>query len=100
MNATTASALLADDHWHGGWGPWFLFFPLFWLLFVVLVIFILRRTAWRRGWHGPYGGPWAHDRQSPLAVLGERYARGEIDEEEYRARKATLTEESGPAGPR
>ncbi|WP_329561866.1 SHOCT domain-containing protein [Kitasatospora sp. NBC_01266] len=58
------------------------------------------RTAWRR-WRGPYG-PWAHGgpQSPPPAVLGERYARGEIDEDEYRARKATLTEDDGSGGAR
>lgn len=69
MNATTATALLADGHWHGG--PWFLLFPLIWLLFLVFVFATLRRTAWRRGWRGPHG-PWANggSQASPLAVLG------------------------------
>ncbi|GAA1989302.1 SHOCT domain-containing protein [Kitasatospora viridis] len=82
----------------GGWGwhPWFLFFPFFWLIFLVVVFAVLRRTVWRRGvgYGGPYGpfGPHRAQGPGPLAVLGERYARGEIDEEEYRARKAVLTE--------
>ncbi|MFE9428165.1 SHOCT domain-containing protein [Kitasatospora sp. NPDC006697] len=87
----TASAVLADHAWH----PWFLFFPLFWLIFLVVVFAVLRRTVWRRraGWCGPIGpyGP-GHHGPGALTVLGERYARGEIDEEEYRARRDVLTE--------
>ncbi|MCX4750698.1 SHOCT domain-containing protein [Kitasatospora sp. NBC_01287] len=108
MNATTATALLADDHWHGG--PWFLFFPLLWFAFLAFVFVTLRRTAWRRGRFGPTGpagrfgaagptgrtGPWSHggpqaaSQSSPLTLLAERFARGEIDEDEYWARRATL----------
>ncbi|MEU5387806.1 MULTISPECIES: SHOCT domain-containing protein [Kitasatospora] len=84
--------LLADG-WSGhGPGPWVLVFPLFWLLVVVLVVTVLRRSVWRRrGWCG--GGEHA-----PLAVLGRRYAQGEIDEAEYRERRGVLTEEQGSGG--
>ena len=72
--------LLAWVHaWHGG--PWFLFFPLFWLAAIVFVAFLFRRSRWgyRRS-------------DSPEQVLGERYARGEITEDEYRSRRTVLRE--------
>ncbi len=93
----TTTALLADGPWHGG--PWFLLFPLFWLFFLVIVFTVLRRTGWRRGWGaGCYdGGGYGRGPQGPLAVLGRRYADGEIDEQEYRARRAVLIEQAeGP----
>ncbi|PYC82158.1 hypothetical protein C7C46_10610 [Streptomyces tateyamensis] len=74
-----------------GWHPWFLVFPFFWLVVVVLVFAVLRRTAWRRAGACGYGGYGGRE-MGPLAVLGERYARGEIDEEEYRARRAVISE--------
>ena len=70
---------------HGGWG-WGWIFPLTWIVVIALFwTFAWRRPGWRRGggWHVP---------SSPEAVLGERYARGEIDEEEYRKRLAVLRE--------
>ena len=72
--------LLAWVHGWGG-GPWFLFFPLFWLAAIVFVAFLFRRSRWgyRRG-------------DSPEQVLGERYARGEITEDEYRSRRTVLRE--------
>ncbi|KIQ67163.1 hypothetical protein TR51_07475 [Kitasatospora griseola] len=78
--------LLADGYGH--WpGPWVLVFPFFWLLVVVLVVLVLRRAVWRRrGWCG------GHTEHAPLAVLGRRYAQGEIDADEYRERRAVLTE--------
>ncbi|MFD7730056.1 SHOCT domain-containing protein [Kitasatospora phosalacinea] len=83
--------LLADG-WHGP-GPWVLVFPLFWLLLVVLVVAVLRRAGWRRrGWCGGGG------EHAPLAVLGRRYAQGEIDAAEYRERRSVLTEEHGADG--
>ena len=82
-------------HAHGPWpGPWILLVPLFWAAVVVLVVLILRRTVWR---HGPGPGRAAHG--GPLATLGDRYARGEIDEDEYRAKRAVLTERTRSGGP-
>jgi len=68
-----------EGHW------WFAFFPLLW--FGVILLFwslFWRRGRWHHhhGWHG--GGPSAEQ------VLGERYARGEITEDEYRQRRAVL----------
>lgn len=84
-------ALLADNDWHGP-GPWILLIPLFWLAVVFLVIIVLRRTVWRRGCAGRPGAPLA---DSPIAVLGRRYAEGDIDADEYRARRDVLTEDPG-----
>ncbi|MFE3165017.1 SHOCT domain-containing protein [Streptomyces sp. NPDC059224] len=84
-------------NWDGGPGPWILFFPLIWAAAVIGVVTVLRRTAGR-------GGPWrpmgvarpAGD--SPLAVLGRRFASGEIDEDEYWRRLSVLEEQFGRIG--
>ncbi|GAA2904091.1 SHOCT domain-containing protein [Streptomyces mexicanus] len=90
-------------NWHGdGPGPWILLFPLLWAAVVAAAVTVVRRTA-RRGrggpWRGP-DGPWrggdarpAGD--SPLAVLGRRFASGEIDEDEYWRRLSVLEEQFG-----
>ncbi|MER7842911.1 SHOCT domain-containing protein [Kitasatospora sp. NPDC096077] len=80
---------LAD--WHGP-GAWILFFPLFWIAVVVLVVALLRRTVWRRHGACGFGAAAAGAAEHPLAVLGRRYAEGDIDAEEYRAKRAVLTE--------
>ncbi|CAN5362248.1 hypothetical protein BH20ACT24_BH20ACT24_21630 [soil metagenome] len=72
--------------WSGyGWGPgpWFLVFPLFWFAVIVGLAFWFRR---RRD-HGHIG--------SGEAVLAERYARGDITEEEYRQGIAVLRKGPG-----
>ena len=49
--------------------------------------------------HGPHGhrhGP-VLGRATPEELLAERFARGEIDEQEYRLRLDTLHDRSGPA---
>ncbi len=77
--------LAAETLAHGpGWGPgaWWPVFPILWLLFFGAAIFFILRS--RRTW-----GRW-HPSHSPEGVLGERYARGEISENEYRERLAVL----------
>jgi putative membrane protein len=97
---------LANWHAGGGPGPWILLFPLIWAAVIVGAVTVLRRMAWRgrRGpWPGKDGGPWrgmdgrpAGD--SPLAVLGRRFASGEIDEDEYWRRLSVLDEQFGRPG--
>jgi len=65
----------------GGFGWLWLLIPLFWLaLFVLLFVFVGRRIR-RAG-----GAPWQMRGPSPEQTLGDRFARGEIEEQEYRTR--------------
>ncbi|WP_332601548.1 SHOCT domain-containing protein [Arthrobacter sp. S2(2024)] len=82
-----AAQLPADVVVHGpGDGfvfwPFFLLIPLFWFLVIGFFIFFGRRM-WRRNHY------WAAT-QGAESVLRERYARGEIDETEYRQRLEVL----------
>lgn len=85
---------------NGGPGPWILLFPLVWAAVVVTVVTVLRRTVWR-GRRGPWqtraaqGGP---VEPSPIAMLGRRFAAGEIDEDEYWRRLSVLDEQFGTRG--
>ncbi|MCX5259308.1 SHOCT domain-containing protein [Streptomyces canus] len=83
-------------HWDGGPGPWILFFPLIWAAVVLGVVTVLRRTV-RRGRRGPWRAM-ADARpsgDSPIAMLGRRFASGEIDEDEYWRRLSVLDEQFG-----
>ncbi len=86
-------ALVAAHAHPWGWGFWFV--PvIFWLLIIGLIITFVatRRRRWAaQGW-GPYGGPWASAQAARSAelVLAERFARGDIEEVEYRARLEVL----------
>ncbi|MEU5591687.1 SHOCT domain-containing protein [Streptomyces sp. NPDC020298] len=86
-------------NWDGGPGPWILFFPLIWAAVVIGVVTFLRHTV-RRGrggpWRGTDGGRPAGD--APIAVLGRRFASGEIDEDEYWRRLSVLEEHFGRIG--
>ncbi|MCI0142477.1 SHOCT domain-containing protein [Arthrobacter bambusae] len=82
-----AAAQLPADVVHGPGGgfvfwPFFLLIPLFWILVIGFFIFFGRRM-WRRNHY------WAAT-QGAESVLRERYARGEIDETEYRQRLEVL----------
>ena len=82
---TTHLALIAADHWGHGPGWWFIFPLLFW---GTLIFFLVTRARhWRR--FGPNGFGW----RSGESVLAERYARGEIDADEYRHRLTVLREQ-------
>ncbi|MFB7666778.1 SHOCT domain-containing protein [Kitasatospora sp. NPDC056138] len=93
LNAVPPAVLPLADHgrWNGpGPGPWLLLIPLFWLALILLVVLVLRRAVRRRRC-AAFG-------DSPLAVLGRRYAQGEIDADEYRARREVLSEQVGRRG--
>lgn len=69
-----------------GWG-WMIFGGLHWLVFWLLVILaILALVKWLSG--GPSKSTGNH--KTALNILQERYARGEIDREEYLRIKADL----------
>jgi putative membrane protein len=79
----------------GGWGMLLMTISslLFWVL-VVAGIVALVRYAGRGGLTGtPTGG-----RPTPQQLLAERFARGEIDEEEYTQRLRVLAGAPGSRG--
>jgi putative membrane protein len=83
MSISMLSSVLADHRgWGSGPGPWFLFFPLFWLAVLALGVWWFRRRG---------GAPWRRE-PSARSVLAERYARGDISVDEYRERLAVLKE--------
>ncbi len=89
-----ALADLQDGHgpgmmWQGD-GPGWLMGPFMMVLFLILaVVAIVLIVRWLGGHgHDSRGGRTEEDRA--LAVLRERFARGEIDAEEYEARRRVL----------
>jgi putative membrane protein len=78
--------------WYGpgmGWGAWF-FMGLFWLALVVLIVWLVTRLLPSRH-QPPVSG-----QDSPEEILDRRFARGEIDEETYRAQRTALAQTRGP----
>ncbi|CAM5701989.1 SHOCT domain-containing protein [Streptomyces viridifaciens] len=107
-------------HWHGhGFGPgyggpggWGIAVMAIVTLIVLVVLVLLAVALFRYVFrsrqpiaHGPGavgvgpGAPhgWAHG-PTPEQLLAERFARGEIDAEEYRHRRETLRSPDGPSG--
>jgi putative membrane protein len=65
-----------------GWGLGWIWMILFWVLLILGIVALVR---WLGG--GPAGAPREKD---ALGVLKERYARGEIDREEFEQKKRDL----------
>ena len=76
-----------------GFGVAELFFVLLWAAFVVLVlVLIVLAIRWLlRSERGGAPPPPALQGPDPLQILRERYARGEIDDEDYERRRKTLS---------
>ena len=77
--------------WDGGWHGWF-FGPIMMILFIaVAVVVIVLLVRWLGGaghggaLHGPPG-------KTPLDILKERFAKGEIDKQEFEDRRRALGE--------
>jgi len=71
--------------WNDGWGvygpaPWMLFGPLMMILFVVACVSVAYLVM------RPYRAGAGH----AMDILKERYARGEIDQAEFEARRRLL----------
>jgi putative membrane protein len=79
-----------------GFGVGFMFGPVLWLIVLGLIVaglvWLVRRSdQGHGGTHGPNAsGRDAHGNSDAVAALNMRFAKGEIDEEEYLARKKHL----------
>lgn len=74
--------------WGGGFGFGWIFTLLFWGL-IIWGIFALVRGATGHGCCG-HGNHKEHGEKTPLDILKERYAKGEINKEEFEAKKKDL----------
>ena len=84
-----------------GWIFFLFLIPLFWVLIIGLFATVGRRRWARNGWGPGYGhghfGQFAAARGAE-STLAERFANGDIDEKEYRARLEVLRA-NNPFGP-
>jgi len=81
----------------GGWGMILMTFSglLFWGLIITGIVLLVRSTN-RGGQPGPAATP--ARTQTPQQVLADRFARGEIDEDEY-TRRLQVLDGTAPAKP-
>ncbi|MBL27263.1 MAG: hypothetical protein CMM50_06915 [Rhodospirillaceae bacterium] len=59
---------------------------LFWGALILVIVLLVR---WLGEGRSPFGGP---RRKSAIDILEERFARGEIDQEEFEERRRLLSE--------
>jgi putative membrane protein len=83
LTANSAQHVLAAHNWDGP-GAWWPIFPIIWLLFFAVIVATCLRFGRR---HRAYSGTRAGE-----AKLAERFAAGEINEQEYRERRTVLKE--------
>ncbi|MFL6115105.1 MAG: SHOCT domain-containing protein [Catenulispora sp.] len=80
----------------GGWVLWALFMAALWALVIVAIVWLVRGLSGRGRGYGPAAamtGPVTWRGSGTAAaerILAERFAQGQIDEEEYRARLGVL----------
>jgi len=102
--------MVVRHYW--GWGgmgfnwPGLVSLILFWALVVVAIVALVRYLRGRQHWPGQPGylppgpGPYQPPGMgTPEQILAERYARGEIDDEEFQRRMAVLRGGSGQPPP-
>ena len=75
-------------YWGQGMGGWWMllgavFMIVFWAVVIVLVVWGIRKVT--------HSGDSASGRRSPLDILKERYARGEINKEQFEQMKKDLS---------
>ena len=71
--------------WNGG--SWMFFGPLIWILVIAAIVMGVMYLVRSQGGSGT---PMIGSSKTPRDILDERFARGEIDEEEYSERKRVL----------
>jgi putative membrane protein len=99
MFSSLAAAVPCAVTWGGPWFGWWSFvIPLFWIG-VFLLVFGLAGRRWRHAAAARGGSAWGPGSGARAAerTLAERYANGDIDEKEYRARLEVLRANRGDA---
>ncbi|WP_173922036.1 SHOCT domain-containing protein [Agromyces sp. Marseille-P2726] len=94
LTSLTTATVTHAGPWAAGYGWLFFLIPIFWILVIALIVFLFsrnRRRYWAQYGAEGYGPPWMRGPvASAEATLSERYAKGDIDETEYRARLEVL----------
>ncbi len=66
-----------------GFGFGFIFMIVFWAIIIWAIVAFIR-------WTGRHEGHRAHKEKSALDILSERYAKGEINKQEFEEKKKDL----------
>jgi putative membrane protein len=96
FSPVSAKLIHAQYGGYGGWGPgmmgyglmgWFppIMMLIFWGAVIVGIIFLIRWLA-----HSSKGGSTFRSEETALEILKKRYARGEIDKNEFEQKRKDL----------
>ena len=77
--------------WNGGWHGWF-FGPIMMIIFIIVAVVVIVLLVRWLGGAGQGGVLPRPPGKTPLDILKERFARGEIDKEEFEERRRVLGE--------
>lgn len=75
--------------WDGGWYGWF-FGPLMMIVFLAVAVVVVVLVVRWIGGTGYGSAPHIPPAKTPLDILKERFARGEIDKDEFEERRRLL----------
>lgn len=85
-----------DGSWGYGFNPVWGFIGTIFSIIITIIVIVLIIKAVKAIFGGRVRGDWHHWRDrmggGALEMLRERYAKGEIDQEEFEARKKVLME--------
>ena len=79
-------------NWGSGWHGWF-FGPVMMILFIAVIVVLAVVLVRRFGGFGHGGQRYAPPERDPLDILKERFAKGEIDKDDYEDRRRALLSE-------
>ena len=85
----SSGSAMGPGYWGGPWHGWFmgpLMMVIFLAVVVAVVVLVLRRLSTSGASHE------ARERNTPVNILKERFARGEIDKTEFDERRKVLEE--------
>ncbi len=91
LTTVSAAAQTYSDHPHmGAWG-WggMIFGPIMMIVFIALIV---GAVVWVIRWTGLGGSAVAGGANKARHILDERFARGEIDKDDYEERKRVLSD--------
>lgn len=82
--------------YYGGYYPYHMFegvfMIIFWVFLIVILLRIILRSRGHMGWRGRHGWPgWqGPEHTSASEILKERYAKGEINKEQFEQMKKDI----------
>ena len=87
----TQTPTYGSHMWNSGWHGWF-FGPLMMIAFVIVAVVVVVFLVRFLGGAGHGTGKYERSEKTPLDILKERYAKGEIEKEEFEERQRVLDE--------